>query len=109
MRFLQTECLGVQVTDLDKIRVRLRNVPSAMVVGVVGKKGIFARHDVVKPEHAKILPNRLRSIAEVLCGSASLAVDDVLVTVGRGPEGVDEWQHPRLQIGNRTATRPGSR
>src|SRR5439155_1829253 len=107
MRFLQTECLGVQVTDLDKIRVRLRNVPSSMVVGVVSKKGIFAGRNVVKPEHAKILPDRLRSIAEVLCGSASLAVNEILVTVGRRPEGVDEWQYPRLQIGNRTTTRRG--
>src|SRR5947199_9318262 len=108
MRFLQTQCLGVQVSDLDKIRVNLRNVPSSMVVGVVGEKGIFAGRNVVKAEHAKIFPDRLRSIAEVLCGSASLAVDEELVTVGRGPEGVDEWQHPGLQIRNGTATRPGS-
>src|SRR5437867_845185 len=107
MCFLQTECLGVQVTDLDKIRVRLRNVPSSMVVGVVSKKGIFVGDNVIKAEHAEILPDRLRSIAEVLCGSASLAVDEILVTVGRRPEGVDEWQYPRLQIGNRTTTRRG--
>src|SRR5438034_5648294 len=47
------------------------------------------------------------SLAEVLCGSASLAVDQVLVTVRRGPEGVDERQHADLQIGNRTTTHAG--
>src|SRR5438093_5962130 len=78
-----------------------------MVVGVVGKKGIFAGRNVIKPDHAKIFPDRLRSIAEVLCGSASLAVDEELVTVGRWPEGVNEWQHPCLQIRNRTTTHLG--
>src|SRR2546427_270360 len=104
MRFLQSECLGVQVTDLDKIRIRLRNVPFAMVNSVVDKKGIFAGGNVVKTGHDKIFPNRLRGIAEVLCGSASLAVDEVLATVRRRPEVLNEWQHADLEIGNGTAT-----
>src|SRR6516225_659124 len=108
MRFLQTECLGVQVTDLDKIRVYLRNVPSSMVVGVVDKKGVFVGRNVVKTDHAKILANRLWSIAEILGGTTCLAVEKVGAAIWRGPEGVNEWQHADLQIRNRTATCPGS-
>ena len=108
MRLLQTQCLGADVTNLDKIGVRLRNVPFSTIAGVVDEKAIFGGCDLVKPQHAKILPDRLRSIAEVLCRSTSLAVDQKLAAVGRGPEGVDEWKHAGLQIGNRTTTRSGS-
>src|SRR5438093_6150732 len=105
MRFLQSECLGVQVTDLGKVRVRLRNVPVTMVHSVVDKKGILAGGNVVKTGHDKIFPNRLRGIAEVLCGSASLAVvDEVLATVRGRPEVLNERQHADLEIGNGTAT-----
>src|SRR5215467_1445558 len=93
MRFLQTQCLWADVGHLDKIGVRLRNVPSSTIAGIVGKKTIFGGYNVVKPQHAKILPDRLRSIAEVLCRSASLSIDKVLGAVGRGPEGVDKWKH----------------
>ena len=110
MRFLQSECLGVNVTDLDKIRVYLRNVSCSMVDGVVDKKAVFGRRHVVKPGHDKILRDRLWSIAEVLCGAGGLAfVVEVRLTVGRGPEVIDEWQHAGLQIGNRTTARPSSR
>src|SRR5437667_9199037 len=101
---------GVNVTDLDKIRVYLRNVSCSMVDGVVDKKAVFGRRHVVKPGHDKILRDRLWSIAEVLCGAGGLAfVVEVRLTVGRGPEVIDEWQHAGLQIGNRTTARPSSR
>src|ERR1041385_1943781 len=104
MRLLQTQCLGADVTDLDEIRVWLRNAPCSTVAGVVDKQTIFGGCNVVKSKHAKILPDRLRSIAEVLCGSTSLAVDQILAAVRRRPEGIDEWQHAAFQIRNRTTT-----
>src|ERR1051326_59730 len=107
MRLLQSQCLGADVTDLDEIRVWLRNVPSSTIAGVVDKKTILGGCNVVKPQHAKILPDGLRSIAEVLSGPTSLAVDQVLAAIGGGPEGIDEWKHAGFQIGNRSTTHRG--
>src|SRR5437868_6375965 len=55
-----------------------------------------------------MLPNRLWSIAEIARRSGWLAAGEKLLPVGRGPEGIDEWQYAWLQIGNGTTARPGS-
>src|SRR5438093_13045675 len=115
MRFLQADCLGAYFGDRDKIRVRLRNVPLPTVDGVVDRKGIFVGRGIVEAKQAEVLPNRLRTVAEVARGSAGLAVgsaravDQEQVTVGRRPERIDEWQYARLQICNGTPARSGSR
>src|SRR5262249_12157476 len=95
-------------SDLDKDRIRLRNVPFPSVHGVGSRERVFGGPNIVEANQAKVLPNRLWSIAEVARGSSGLSIDQGLDTVGGGPEGGDEWQHARLQIGNRTAARPGS-
>src|SRR5438128_10673407 len=88
--------------------VRVRNGPLPTVDGVVARKGIFVGRGVVEAEQTKVLPNRLWSIAEVARPSGWLAVGEERLPVGRGPEGVDEWQYAWLQIGNGTTARPRS-